>query len=91
MTYNFYLKDGADSGAVWGEGTRYVVGNELKRMFDEVCALPARAYSISDYGWDPRRRGYLVSVAASLRATGGGVHRPVAGLSNLWTPATPIE
>ena len=53
MTYNFYLKDAAESGARWGEGTRYVLGNELKQMFDEVCALPACPFSISDYWWDP--------------------------------------
>lgn len=53
MTYNFYLKDGAGGGAIWGEGTRYVVGNELKKLFDDVCALQACPFSTSDYWWDP--------------------------------------
>lgn len=54
MVYNFYLKDAADSGQHWGEGTRYVVGNELKKMFDEVCVLDACPFSSSDYSWDPQ-------------------------------------
>jgi hypothetical protein len=53
MTYNFYLKDAATSGAFWGEGTCFVLGNEIKRLFDEVCALPACKFSSSDYWWDP--------------------------------------
>jgi hypothetical protein len=53
MTYNFYLKDAASSGTDWGEGTRYVVGNELKSLFDQVCALVACPFSMSDYWWDP--------------------------------------
>ncbi len=53
MTYNFYLKDAATSGADWGEGDRYVIGVELKNLFDEVCQLSSCPYDLSDFWWDP--------------------------------------
>ncbi len=53
MIYNFYLKDAATGGANWGEGTCYVVGMELKNLFDEVCQLPSCPFSDSDFWWDP--------------------------------------
>jgi len=53
-TYNFYLKDGGTSGpGFWGEGDRYVLGLELKKLFDEICLLPSCPFSISDFWWDP--------------------------------------
>ncbi|PYV49043.1 MAG: hypothetical protein DMG92_12140 [Acidobacteria bacterium] len=54
MTYDFYLKDSATSGpGTWGEGDRYVVGTELKLLFDEVCQLSSCPFDISDFWWDP--------------------------------------
>jgi hypothetical protein len=53
-TYNFYLKDNATSGpGTWGEGDRYVLGMELKQLFDEVCQLSSCPFDISDFWWDP--------------------------------------
>lgn len=54
MTYNFYLKDAATSGPSWGEGTRYVIGLEMKGLFDEVCQLAACPFGDSDFWWDPQ-------------------------------------
>lgn len=53
MRYDFYLKNAATSGPTWGEGDRYVIGVELKTLFDEVCQLPSCPYSDSDFWWDP--------------------------------------
>jgi hypothetical protein len=53
-TYNFYLKDsGTSAPGFWGEGDRYVLGLELKKLFDAICALPACPFSDSDFWWDP--------------------------------------
>jgi hypothetical protein len=54
MTYNFYLKNAATSGPAWGEGDRYVIGIELKALFDEVCQLAACPFNDSDFWWDPK-------------------------------------
>lgn len=53
-TYNFYLKDAATPGSDWGEGTCYVIGLEMKTLFDEVCQLPSCPFSVSDFWWDPQ-------------------------------------
>lgn len=53
-TYNFYLKDrGTSAGNFWGEGDRYVLGLEMKKLFDEICLLSACPFSTSDFWWDP--------------------------------------
>jgi hypothetical protein len=52
--YNLRLSDrvGSSLPAFWGEGTAYVVGIEVKALFDEVCASPLTAYTASDYWWN---------------------------------------
>ncbi len=52
-TYNFYLKDKGTRGALWGEGTCYMIGVEMKALFDEVCLLQSCPFSTSDFWWDP--------------------------------------
>jgi hypothetical protein len=49
MVYNFYLKN---KTTTLGEGDCYVIGEEMKGLFDEVCLLPACSFSSSDYWWD---------------------------------------
>lgn len=51
--YNVYLKDKTGDWDQWGEGDMYVVGLELKKIFDEVCGHADSPYSTSDYWWDP--------------------------------------
>jgi len=72
-TYNFYLKDAGTHGPDWGEGNCYVVGLEMKGLFDEVCQLASCPFDNSDFWWDPPSVGntelliYVVdSRAASL-------------------------
>jgi hypothetical protein len=57
MTYNFYLKNAATSGPNWGEGDCYVVGVEMKTLFDEVCQLASCPFNDSDFWWDPTTVG----------------------------------
>jgi hypothetical protein len=51
-TYNVRLGDQVNLPEVWGEGTGYMVGLEIKALFDEVCASPLTSYSTSDYWWN---------------------------------------
>lgn len=52
--YNVRLADqvGSSLPAVWGEGTAYTVGIEIKALFDEVCASPLTTFDASDYWWN---------------------------------------
>ncbi len=53
-TFNFYLKDsGTSAPATWGEGDRYEIGNQMKALFDDVCAEAACPFDNSDFWWDP--------------------------------------
>jgi hypothetical protein len=56
-TYSFYLKNAGTDGSNWGEGDRYVVGTEMKTLFDQVCQLDACPFADSDYWWDPATVG----------------------------------
>jgi hypothetical protein len=51
-TYNFYLKDATTSTSNLGEGDLYIIGREMKALFDEVCLLDACPFSDSDFWWD---------------------------------------
>jgi hypothetical protein len=97
MTYNFYLKDAATSGPDWGEGTRYVIGLEMKTLFDEVCQLPSCPFSDSDFWWDPRsvsdtslliyfvdgKTSSLVHKVKPKTALGGGGTTHISSAGNL--------
>jgi hypothetical protein len=62
MTFNFYLKDLGTSGSSWGEGDRYVIGVNMKGLFDTVSADQNCAFSDSDFFWDPAASGSLTLV-----------------------------
>ncbi len=52
--YNVRFSDqvGSSLSAFWGEGTAYMVGIEVKALFDEVCASPLTTHTASDYWWN---------------------------------------
>lgn len=52
--YNVYLKNLVPSNNMdWGEGDRFEVGLQVKKIFDEVCQHKDSPYSTSDFWWDP--------------------------------------
>lgn len=51
--YNVYFKDKCENKLDWGEGDRFVLGLELKKLFDAVCQRPETSFIQSDFWWDP--------------------------------------
>jgi hypothetical protein len=52
-TYNFYLKVDDASQSTLGEGGLYMIGTEMKALFDAVCQLDTCSFSDSDFWWNP--------------------------------------
>ncbi|MFZ0712379.1 MAG: hypothetical protein WAM53_20230 [Terrimicrobiaceae bacterium] len=90
MTFNFYLKDLGTSGDRWGEGDRYVIGTEMKGLFDLVCADPNCQFSDSDFWWDPAAGSALTVIIYFVDNHAGSVLRTIRPNSPLGPGGTTL-
>jgi hypothetical protein len=53
-TYTVWLKNlSPGSQYYWGEGTMYVVGNNLVEYFNQICAKTKEYNATADFSWEP--------------------------------------